>query len=66
MVIQEPISALLLSVADVQRLLGISRSKFEEVRAIQGFPAPVRPTKSAMYFKAEIEQWLKDLPRAQK
>jgi predicted DNA-binding transcriptional regulator AlpA len=65
-VIQDPISALLLSISDVQKLLGVSRSKFEEIRQIQGFPLPIRPTKSAMYFKIEIEQWLKDLPRAQR
>ena len=63
---EEKIEAILFTPIDVQRLLGVSQSKFEEIRDIEGFPKPIRPTKRPMYFKAEIEQWLKDLPRAAK
>lgn len=57
-------SSVLMSQSEVMRYIGVSASKFNEIRQIDGFPKPVRPAMNRnMYYRKEVEEWVQGLPR---
>lgn len=56
--------SILMHQSEVMRYIGVSESKFRQIKELEGFPKAVRPgMKRNMYFREEIEKWVKELTR---
>lgn len=55
--------SLLICPKEAHKLLSMSRSKFDEMKRIAGFPKPRYPAgKRPMYVRQELEEWVNNLP----
>ena len=55
----------LLTIAEVQSFLRVSRATIYQMMATRGLPAPIKIGRSNRWPKSEIENWLAAQPRAQ-